>query len=122
MLFKSLLVVWLKKVNVAVTWHFNKELGMTKDDNEDLKNYTKCWFCDNDYADNDVKVRYHWHITEKYRGSAHRDYNINLLLNHKIPIALHNLKIYDSHLIMQELSKFNLKINVIPNGLEKYEL
>ena len=59
MLFKSLLVVLSNKVNVTVTWHFNKELGMTKDDKEDLKNYTKCWFCDNDYADNDVKVRYH---------------------------------------------------------------
>ena len=30
-----------------------------------------------------------------------------------------NLKNYDSHLTMQELSKFNLKLNVIPNGLEK---
>ena len=42
------------------------------------------------------------------------------MLNHKIPIIFHNLKNYDSHLIMQELGKFNLKINVIPNGLEKY--
>ena len=32
---------------------------------------------------------------------------------------MHNLKT-DSHLIMHELGKFNLKINVIPNGLEKY--
>ena len=29
-------------------------------------------------------------------------------------------KNYDSHLIMQELGKLNPKINVIPNGLEKY--
>ena len=36
------------------------------------------------------------------------------------PIVFHNLKSYDSHLIMQEQGKFNLKINVIPNGLEKY--
>ena len=27
---------------------------------------------------------------------------------------------YDSHLIFNELDKFNVKINVIPNGLEKY--
>ena len=46
--------------------------------------------------------------------------NINVKINHKIPIVFHNLKNYDSHLIMQELCKFNLKINVIPNGLEKY--
>ena len=32
----------------------------------------------------------------------------------------HNLKGYDSHLIFNKLHKFNLKINVIPNGLEKY--
>ena len=31
-----------------------------------------------------------------------------------------NLKDYDSHLIFSVLHKFNLKINVIPNGLEKY--
>ena len=46
--------------------------------------------------------------------------NTNHKLNHKIPIAFHNLKNYDSHLIIQELGKFNLKISVIPNGLEKY--
>ena len=27
---------------------------------------------------------------------------------------------YDSHLIFNELDKFDVKINVIPNGLEKY--
>ena len=30
------------------------------------------------------------------------------------------MKGYDSHLIFSELNKFNIKINVIPNGLEKY--
>ena len=93
---------------------------MTKEDNENFKNYTKCWICDNEYADNDVKVRDHCHITGKYRGSAHRDCNINLKLNNEIPVVFHNLKNYYSHFIMQELGKFNLKINLIPNGLEKY--
>ena len=41
-------------------------------------------------------------------------------MNHKISVVLHNLKRYDSHLIMQKLGKFNLKVNVIPNRLEKY--
>ena len=82
---------------------------MTKEDNEDFKNSTKCCICDNDYIDNDVKVRDHCRITEKYRGSAYRDCNINLKLNHKIPVVFHNLKKYDSDLIMQELGKFNLK-------------
>ena len=37
--------------------HFTKEFVMTKEDNEDFKNSTKCWICDNDHVDNDVKVR-----------------------------------------------------------------
>ena len=74
-------------------------------------------------VDGDVKVRDHCHITGKYRGSAHRDFNINVKLNHKITVVFHNLKNFDSHLIMQELGRFNLKINLMPNGLKKvYEL
>ena len=66
---------------------------MTKEDNEDFENSIKCWICDNDYIDNDVKVRDHCHITRKYRGSAHRDCNINFKFNHKIPLVFHNLNI-----------------------------
>ena len=58
--------------------HFNKELLMTKKDNEDFKNSTKFWICDNTYVDNDLKVRDQCHIIRKDGGSAHRDCNINL--------------------------------------------
>ena len=109
-----------KYCNQVVKKHFNTELVMTKEDSQDLQNSTKCWICNNDYIDADVKVRDHCHITGKYRGSAHRDCNINLRLSHKISIIFHNLKNYDSYLIMQELGKFNLKISFIPNGLQKY--
>ena len=51
---------------------------MAREDNEDFENSTKCWICDNDYIDGDVKVRDHCHITGKYRSFAHRDSNINL--------------------------------------------
>ena len=93
---------------------------MTTENNEDFEKSTKCLICDNYYIDSNVKARDYCHITGKYRSSAHRDCNINVKLNHKIPAVFHNLKSYDSHLIMQELGKFNLKVNVIPNGLEKY--
>ena len=104
----------------ATKKHFNKELAMTKKNNKDFENSTKCWICVNNYIDCDDKVKDHCHITGKYKGSPHRDCNINVKSNHKLPVVFHNLKSYDSHLIMQELGKFNLKINVIPNGLEKY--
>ena len=93
---------------------------MAKEGNEDFKNSTKCWICDNGYVDNDVKVRAHCHITGKYRGFAHGDCNISPKLNQKVPVVFNNLQIYDSHLIMQKLGKVNLKLDIIPNGLEKY--
>ena len=37
-----------------------------------------------------------------------------------MPVIFHNLKGYDSHLIFSEQRKFNLKVDVIPNRLEKY--
>ena len=98
--------------------HFNKEIVMATEDNEDFKNYTKCWICDNVYIDTDFKVRDHCHIIGKYKSSAHRDCNINLELNLKIPIVFYNLKNF--HLIMHKLGTFNLKISVIPKLLEKY--
>ena len=62
-----------------MTQHFNKELVMTEEDYENFENSSKCWICDNDYVNNnDLKVRDYCHITGKYRGSAHRDCNINL--------------------------------------------
>ena len=82
--------------------HFNKELVMTKEENENFKKCTKYWICDNDYVDNIIKVRDTSHFTGKYRGSADRDCNVNLKLNHKfkITIVFHNLKNCDSHLII----------------------
>ena len=109
-----------KYCSEVIKKRFSKELVMTKGDNETFMNSTKCGICDNDYNENNVKVRDHCHITGKYRDSAHRDCNFNLKLNQKVSVVFHNIKNYDSHLIVQELGKFNIKISVIPNGLQKY--
>ena len=99
---------------------FNKDHVMAEEDNEKFENFTKCWICDNNYVDNDIKVRDNYHISGKYRGSAHRNCNNNLKLNYEFPIVFHNLKSYEFHLIIEEIDKFSLKINVVPNRLEKY--
>ena len=65
-------------------------------------------------------MRDHCHITRNYGGSVHNDCNLNIKLKYKIPVVFHNWKNYDFCLIMQELSQCNFKINIIPNGLEKY--
>ena len=58
--------------------HFNKKVAMTKKNNEDFKNSTKCWIWDNDYVDGYVKIRDHCHVTGKYKGSAHSYCNTKL--------------------------------------------
>ena len=74
--------------------------------------------CDKLFDVGDDKVRDHCHITGKYRGAVH--WSCNIKLTRKIPIIFHNLRGYDSHLIVKELNKFDVKVSVVPNGLEKY--
>ena len=98
---------------------FNKNLIMTEEEHLFQQSYN-CWISKKIINNEDEKVRDHCHITGKFRGSAHWDCNINFKLTKKIPVIFHNLKGYDSNFIFSELHKFNLKVDVIPNGLEKY--
>ena len=100
--------------------HFNKNLVISVEDEKRFQLSNKYWICDKLFAVGDNKVRDHCHITGKYRGSAHLNGNVNLGLTKKASVIIHNLRGYDSHLIMQEIGKFDLKENVILNGLEKY--
>ena len=70
---------------------------------------------------NNEKVRNHCHVTGKFRGSAHWSCNINFQCTEKFPVILHNLRGYDSHFIFSKLTKFDMNVSVIPNGLEKYK-
>ena len=79
-----------------------------------------CWIWKKLIDNDQEKVRDHCHATGKFRGAAHWDYNINFQLTKNVSVIFHNLRGYDSHLIFNELDKFDVKISVIPNGLEKY--
>ena len=100
--------------------HFNENLFMSVEDEKRFQSSNKCWIFNKLFTDEDQKVRNHDHITGKCRNSAHSDCNINLKLTKKVPTIFDHLRGYDSHLIMQEIGKFDLKVDVIPNGLEKY--
>ena len=58
-------------------------------------------------------------ISTTFSGAAHWNCKVNLTLTKKVPVIFHNLRGYDSHLIFYELTKFDVKIDVIPDGLEK---
>ena len=103
--------------------NFNKPLKMTNEDEENFNKSNECYICGKKYKEKDIRVRDHCHITGKYRGSAHQDCNLKLKIKPeeiKIPIIFHNLRGCDSHFIMQEIGKFNMNVNVIPNNTEKY--
>ena len=100
--------------------HFNKNSIMTKEEENLFQECKNCWICKKLIDNDDEKVRDHCHVTGKFRGAAHWDCNINFQLTKKNPVIFHNLKGYDGHLIFSELNKFDVKINITPNGLEKY--
>ena len=93
--------------------HFNKNLIMSAGE-ERSQSSNSCWICDKlfDVGDDKGEII--------YRGAAHWSCNINLKLTKKILVIFHNLKGCDSHLIIKEISKFDVKVSVIPNRLEKY--
>ena len=120
----------------VVKKRFNKPLVITEDDEMCFKLMDKCYICGEKYTDKDVCVRDHCHITGKFRGSAHQECNLKLRIKPediKIPVIFHNLRGYDSHFIMQQISEIAknyaykdkkgkeqpLKINAIPNNMEK---
>ncbi|KAK3740309.1 hypothetical protein QZH41_010880 [Actinostola sp. cb2023] len=80
---------------------------------------TLCHICKDELGAD--RVRDHCHVTGKFRGAAHNACNLNFQFTGRIPVILHNLRGYDSHLIMQGLGKIkNKPINCIPNNIEKY--
>ena len=100
--------------------HFNKNLIMTEEEEDLSQKSNNCWICKKIIDNDEDKVIDHCHITGKFRGAAHKSCNLNFKLTKKVPVTFHNLKNYDSHLIFNELDKFDVKRKVIPNGLEKY--
>ena len=98
-----------------------KTMRMTRADWETHITATTCHVCDGRL--NGDSVRDHCHITGKYRGAAHSACNLKLRLNSKtttIPVVFHNLRGYDSHLLMQAISKVEGRVSCIPNNTEKY--
>ena len=89
--------------------HFFKKIVISAEDEEkfQLLSNNKSWICDKLVFVGGDKVRDHCHVTGKYRGSAHWSCNVNVKLTKEVPVIFHHLKSYDSHLIMQEIDKFD---------------
>ena len=99
---------------------FNKNLIMSEKEEHLFHQSNSCWICKKLIDNDEEKVRDHCHVTGKFRGAAYCNCNINFQLTKNVPVIFHNLRAYDSHVIFNELDKFNVKISVIPHRLEKY--
>ena len=92
---------------------------MSEEEEHLFQQSNSCWICKKLIDNDEEKVRDHCHVTGKFKGAAHRNCNANLQLTKKVPVIFHNLRGYDSHLIFNELEKFDAKISILPNGSEK---
>ena len=84
------------------------KLNMSENDNKKFKNVKICYICEKSLIVNKKRdaVRDHCHITGKFRGAVHNECDLKLKAPPyitQIPVVCHNLKGYDSHLIMQEI-------------------
>ena len=100
--------------------HLNKNLIMSEKEEKQFQSNDICWICEKLINDDDEKVRDYCHMTGKFQAATHWSCNINFQLTKKVPVIFDNLRGYDSHLIFNKLNKFDVKIEVIPNRLEKY--
>ena len=64
--------------------HFNKNLIMNEEEEHLFQQSNSCWICRKPIDNDEDKVRYHCHVTGKFRGAAHRSCNINFQLTKKV--------------------------------------
>ena len=63
----------------------------------------------------------HDHYTGQAIGYAHPSCNMERRTSKHIPIFFHNLRGYDSHIIIEPLARINAKgLRVIPKSMENY--
>ena len=123
MLLMNLLKQLTRSINIAkeiINKHSDKNLIMTEEEEHLFQQSNSCWICKKLTDNDEEKVRDHCHVTGKFRGAARWNCNINFQLTKSVPEIFYNLRGYDSHLIFNELDKFDVRISVITNGLEKY--
>ena len=51
--------------------HFNKNLIISEEEQQQFQSTNICWICKNVIDDNNEKVRDHCHVTGKFRDVAH---------------------------------------------------
>ena len=98
-------------------------MNLTEEQKASFESSQICHICEKSITG--TKVCDHDHISGEYRGAAHNSCNLNFNFgpdnkNFFIPVIFHNLRGYDSHLILSNLYNCRSQISCIPNNKEKY--
>lgn len=72
-----------------------------------FENTVFCYICKKEFMneESEIRVKDHCHISGLYRGAAHQSCNLKYQINRNIPIVMHNLSGYDSHLHRYHVNK-----------------
>ena len=105
--------------NGVMKRYFNKSLIMTVNDKEIFQLTNSCWICNKLFDAGDEKVRDDCQRTGKFRGAAHFSCNANFVLTKKVPVVFHNLRDYGSHLIIREISNFDVTVNSLVKIIQR---
>ena len=98
---------------------FIEPMRIENEEEQMFQNSINCHICCFEFGAD--RVLDHCHLTGNYRGAARNECNLNYSFTGRIPVILHNLRGYDSQMIMQVLGKLkNKDINCIPNNTERY--
>jgi len=101
----------------------NTNMYLSVEDDTTRREATRCVLCNGDFTKSNDNVRDRDHITGQYRGACHSQCNINYFQTRYLPICVHNLRGYDSHIILKQafqIVETKERIHAIPQSTEKF--
>lgn len=111
----------LKSVSDKLIARMKRIIPMKKNDGH--YNPHACVLCWKPFLPGDIRVRHHEHYIGEgdVVGLAHRACNLNYRSTYFIPVLIHNLKGYDSHLILKNLPReYATKVQIVPSNMQNF--
>ena len=93
---------------------------MTAEDKQHFAEATHCYLCGEAFVNAHEKCRDHCHLSGKYRHALHMTCNLLYKAPAFIPVVMHGLRNFNSHIICQALGKYTGNITCIPQNFEKF--
>ena len=93
-------------------------ISLSKEEEKAFQNATDCHICKSPL--NLDKVRDHCHYSNTFKGAAHSICNLKQQEQRKIPIFVHNLSGYDSHMLIKHMKSLPKKFSVLSKNCEKF--